>query len=306
MREPLYIADLGKKIRLAISRPSSPLHTEEELIKSLSITKDYYARMKSGMRPVSEYIVDRLTHNLEVGLQTWMLSVEHFGRALGLSRREIGSIANVTLPGIDFMSRIRDPGQIQSLFTVIGGFWEAYYFSVSNEKTLAVSRDLVIIRKINDDNFIECDIIDGFFSYTGYCFPVLNKLYFILEKVDLGNEMMVCCMNIPDRRHGATLYGILLCVSGGIEDDTASYPASARLAFRYLGRTVEEVARNCAADIRSQIESASTLEKNLKESVPKYLYEKDWNVDETISRVVENVRNEIKAEQIPFALRMEV
>jgi hypothetical protein len=165
MREPLYILDLDKKIRLAIRRPSSPIHTEAELIKSLMIQTDYYARLKSGVRPISEHVLDRLIQNLGIEIQTWTLSVEHFGRELGFSRREIGSIANITLPGIDFMSRIRDTGHINTLFSVISGFWEAYYFSVSNERRHAVARELFIIRSINDDNFIECEFMDELFSY---------------------------------------------------------------------------------------------------------------------------------------------
>jgi hypothetical protein len=126
-----------------------------------------------------------------------------------------------------------------------------------------------------------------------------------LEELTFKNEMMVCCTNIPDR-HGATLYGMLLCVSAGIEEDTASYPASAKVAFRYLGRTIEEITQNCTADVRKQLEPKMGLEENLKKLIPKYLYPEDWNQDETISRLVKNIRNEITSDQIPLALRMEI
>jgi hypothetical protein len=303
MKGQHYIPDFGKKFRIAM-HSSSFTGGENDILNLLGVQKDYFGRLKSGHRAVSDKILVQLSKAFNINHALWHSNIELFGRSLGLSRREISTIAQVTLPGIDFVSRIKDDDQINSLFELVEGYWESYYFSVSNKQRLAVSRDLLIVRRKNEDNFIECEIVDGHFKYIGYCFPVWNQLYFILEKYQILNEMIVYCVNRPDR-YTPVLYGVILCVSGGVEKSMDAYPSSARVAFRYLGKSCAEVMRNCCEEVKPHIdENEENLESKLLKVIPKYIFPEEVE-DASIIELLNRIRNDITSDQIPLALRME-
>jgi len=222
----------------------------------------------------------------------WYKGLEAFGESLGFSRKQIAAVAGEPLPGIDFLSRLKDKGIVNDIFNSISGYWESYYYSVSRIDKKLISRDILIVKKINDDDYIECEIIDGYFTYVGWCFPIKSHLYFILEKVPLFNEIIVYATNHPDRKP-PRLYGVILCLSGGL-DETASHPSAAKVAFRYIGKE---------HDVREKynIDSSENLEEYLKDNIAKHI-DPDMEEDGDLKRLYKDIENNIP--DIPFALRM--
>ncbi|KAA3595826.1 MAG: hypothetical protein DWQ06_16540, partial [Calditrichaeota bacterium] len=216
-----------------------------------------------------------------------------FGQSLGLSSQEVSKIIGIRIPGIDFSSRITDKRMIKDIHRTIKGYWYSYYYSVSRLGERFVSRDLCIIKEINDDGFIDCEIIDNYFHYVGVCFPIKGKLYFFLEKDKLFNEIIVYTTNLPDRTP-PILNGVILCLSGGV-DDMSSYPCASKTTFRYIGKK-EEI-----PDLFNIGELS--IDDYMRKNMPAYLIPEKDTEPENIE-VYKTINNHIGENAVPFALRM--
>ena len=294
----ISINDLAEKIALALrgNATARSVKTENELMKELGIGKDYWSRIKNGTRVLPEEKFVKLAGLCGVEEKVWFHPLTDFGRYLGLSRWEIAAIARTPVAGIDFASRIKDPDIVGNIFNAIEGYWESFYFSVSRNDQAVVSKDLFIVRRINQDQFIECEIIDGFFHYVGWAFPIAGHLYFVLEKSeDLNNEIIMYATNHPDRKP-PRLFGVILCVSGGVEA-THKFPSASLCAFRYLGSSTEMLRRR-------KVDSVKALDEILRKEIPTYVDPKDPSLDADTREIVGTISNLIGPDTVPSALRM--
>jgi hypothetical protein len=200
--------------------------------------------------------------------------------------------------GLDFRSRIRDTAALRDLFELIEGYWYSYYFSVSRTDTVQVSKDLFTVISLTEAGLIECRIEDGAFTYLGWGFPIQgNHMYFILEKDKLLNEVIVYVTNRPDRQP-PKLYGIIMCLSGGIEDDEMhQYPCAAKVAFRYLGK--EDAVRE-TYKLKPNIDVHAFLKAKAS-----YVDPRGKDLDDEERQIFKVISNVIPAGQVPSALRMQ-
>lgn len=288
------VPDLGAKIDLLLRTERKGIRSNSALSRLLEIEADYLSRLKNGTRVLTEKKFLELCDTFDVTQKEWFEELEVFGERLGFSRKQIASISGKPLPGIDFLSRIRDKGIVNGIFDMIEGYWESFYYSVSRTDKRVISSDLLIVRRINDDEYIDCEIIDGSFTYSGWCFPIKSHLYFILEKVPLFTEIIVYATNLPDRQP-PRLYGVILCLSGGVEE-TSSYPSAAKAAFRYIGN--DEKARK-----KYNIDPSENVEDFLKKTIPRYI-DPEEEKDEETKKIFKIIANNII--RIPFALRMKI
>lgn len=279
---------------LVMRSDRSEVTTEAQLLLQLNIGKDYLSRIKSGTRVIPDNKFVKLSEIFKLSQKDWFLPLAQFGEKLGLSRYDITTITKAHLPGIDLHSRDHDSQRVMNLFQIMQGYWESYYYSVSKVGTILISRDLLVVQRVTPDNFIECEIVDGSFTYTGWCFPIPNHLYFVLEKKKLFNEVIVYATNLPDR-HPPLLYGIILCLSGGV-DEHHSFPAAAKVAFRYLGPE-DEVRR------RYNISPDESTKTYMENKVACYVDPND-EFDPEVREILNNISNVVLPTTIPNALRM--
>ena len=285
---------MGAKIDLLLRSERGKVRTNSELCGILNVQADYLCRLKNGTRTLSEQNLQKLCVAFGLKQSDWFEELEGFGAGLGYNRKQIALIARRPLPGLDFASRIKDRETVENIFRVMEGYWDSFYFSVSRNDCRLVSKDLMIVKRVNSDGFIECEIADGAFTYSGSCFPIKNHLYFILERVTLVTEIITYITNWPERQP-PRLYGIILCLSGGIQE-TSSYPAAAKVAFRYLGRD-SDVRRNF------KLKKGEDVDTFLRRTVPSYL-DPDTELDADMRQIVHDIDNLIPAGSLPSALRM--
>jgi hypothetical protein len=291
----VHVEDLGRKILLLLESEKGSVRSQQELICTLQIGKDLFSRLMSGTRVLSEDKFLKLCEIFDLKREEWHVALSLFGERLGFSRHQIALISGTPIPGIDFASRIDDRDQVNATFNVIAGFWESYYYSVSKISELVVSRDLLIIKRVNEDNFIECEIDDSIFRYTGWCFPTGRHLYFVLEKSKLFDEIIVYTTNRPDRMP-PKLYGIILCLSGGV-DETNAYPCAAKVIFRYLGS-------EAAVREHYGLNKKQNVVEALRKSIPGYVSPNDERLDEESQQIIKDISNVVDPSVIPSALRM--
>ncbi len=306
MGKRINVLNFGEKLDLLLKSGKTSFSDSSSLCKKLSISSDYFSRIKGGSRFPSEQVFGEITEQTSDSGMTprdWYDTLENFGYKLGYSLSEIQRITGASSIGLDFHSRSRDQGNVQSVYRVINGYWESFYYSVSTFDKPRISRDLVIIDGVDEGNFIKCRVVDNSFSYSGHCFPVHgNHLYFILEKEEIFDEIIVYLMNRPERPVDPLLDGIILCASGGVQDKVA-VPCAARVAFRYLGRSYEEIRQRLPRFNQKEDES---LEDALKRQVPEYLNpSKIKPSNKRYWDMMNFIDNAIHPDQIPFALRME-
>jgi len=294
MSSSATIPNLGEKITLLLHSGRSEVQSEAALLKELKIGKDYLSRLKSGTRVIADEKLQQLSEIFRIPPPDWYLPLAQFGEKISISRFQVASITGAHLPGIDFDSRNSDARRIASLFRIIEGYWESYYYSVSKVGQILVSRDLLVVQRVTPDNFIECEIIDGSFTYTGWCFPIPNHLYFILEKKDLLNEIIVYVTNLPERQP-PRLYGVILCLSGGV-DEVHSCPAAAKVAFRYLGN--DDAMRR-----KHGLGPAEDVPAFMAQHVPTYIDPAEKHDVET-REILDVISNIVVPGTIPSALRV--
>jgi transcriptional regulator with XRE-family HTH domain len=291
----IHIPNFGAKIDLLLRSDRFAIRTNAKLSEELGVEPDYLSRIKSGTRPLTEENFLTLCRLYNLEQRVWLLDIETFGKRLGFSRKQVSLIAKKPLPGIDFASRIRDERIINDTFDLIGGYWESYYYSVSTTDKRRICRDLLIIRRVNEDAYIECELKDVAFSYSGWCFPIKNHFYIVLEKDRLFNEIIVYATNLPDRQP-PKLYGIMLCISGGV-DDTHAFPSAAKVVCKYIAKDKEEVRAIY------KLADSVNVESFLREKVARYLDPEDEE-DSEIKKIAADIANNIDDDMVPFALRM--
>lgn len=290
MANRLSIPDFGSKLELLLASKRSKIRTHNQLSQLLRIGYDYLMRIKNGTRTLSEENFVTLCDTFQLTQEQWFLDLETFGRVLSFSRMQVAQLTKSPLPGIDFSSRIRDRRIVDGVFHLIEGYWESFYFAVSHDRH-CIARDLCIMRRVNDDCFIECEIIDHDFTYAGHCFPIKNHLYLMCEKTKIFNEIIVYVTNLPDRIP-PKLFGLILCLSGGVEG-TRSVPSAAKIAFRYLGKDESALREHFA--IAPEVD----VETYLRRTIPKVVdpcHEPD--------PLFAEISNAIATDAVPFALQM--
>jgi hypothetical protein len=310
MTRNFEVQDFSKKLNLLLRSGKAPASTVAALSNKFDfITLDYLQRQISGTRPLSERVflaIVEFAKTAGLNQADWFEPVDVFGRKLGLSAAAISQITGVVTSGIDFKSRSNDPDNLRSVHRLIGGYWESFYYSVSTFGKQRISHDLVVIDPPDHQGLMPCRVIDGSFTYEGHCFPIHGSfLYLMLEKVPEYDEIIVYMVNRPERSKGTELDGVILCTSGGV-DDKVAVPCAARVAFRFLGSTQEDVleayplikvdqgesfeasVRKALFSPRGYIESASIRKSNSRL----------W----AVKRIIDNT---IRPDQIPFAMRME-
>jgi hypothetical protein len=268
--------------------------------KALGCEPDYARRLLGGTRQLREVHRKTICELLGLGEIDFNLAPREFAVQLGLSRRDATSLLVKGRGGIDFASRVADRRSVQQLFELIQGYWETYQWSVSKLTQQAISRELCVVDEIDDDNFIQCRLIDVNFTYSGVIFPMLQHLYFFMEKDRLFDEVAVNITNRPDRTP-PVLRGIALCLSGGV-DEMHSYPSAGKISFRYLGRN--------SGDVRQRHPDAPAvqdeLEGHLTKTVPRYILRSEIDnlpAEDPIHSQVRRIGNAIHPDAIPFAMR---
>jgi len=290
----VYIEDLDSKITLVLRSGISDVRTNGELLLKMNISKDYLSRIKSGTRVLSEDRFLELCDILNVDQKIWYLPLFEFGQYLNFSRKQISLITRTPLPGIDFSSRIKDHQMIDDIYELINGYWESYYYSVSNMRNIVVRKDIICVDRVNEDGFIECRVLEEDIYYKGVCFPIKSHLMFILEKELIYNEIIVYCTNLPER-NPPMLYGVLLCLSGGVHE-MYTYPASSKVAFKYIG------SKNFVKE-RYGSDDFSFIEKTLKDEFCGYV-DPDTVTDDEVVFIINNIKNIITEYDIPSAITM--
>ena len=274
----VIIEDLADKISLLIKSERTAIRHTNDLVFAMNIGKDWVSRLIAGNRRLTEDKFLLLCKAFGTPQATWFMPTVQFGIELGFSRYQINQITKKYVPGIDFGSRIKDPNIVQQTYETMRGYWESFYFSVSKFDRVVVSRDYLIVKKVNEDLYIECEIIDRNVIYAGWCFPIKGLLYFMLEKEKILNEILFYCTNLPERQP-PRLLGTISCVSGGV-DTIGAKPAAAKCAFRYLGRD---------ADVRNKYKLADDV------NVREYLIQKNIDEDYYVDPAAPDLDSETKA-----------
>ncbi len=290
-------------VRLAIRANRTAFSSYEDFeaafLVAINTELDYVRRLMAGTRPLSDLhrraIAGLLGLEIDFGLSARELASE-----LGLSRVETARALGAAAPGLDLTSRTADRLQMHRLQSLVAGYWECVYWSVSETREPAVSRDLCVMGELDVDNYVQCRIFDGRFQYSGVVFPVVQHLYFVLEKERIFNEVIFYITNCPDRTP-PSLRGVIGCLSGG-GNDSRSYPCASKVAFRYLGRTAQEV-REVYPEAP---EGEAALDDFLRRAVPRYLSRAEvqgGGLGEAARREIAAIDNAIGPDAVPFALR---
>lgn len=290
-------------IKVAIAAGKSDCKNYDQLVgaftAALNVNSDYATRVLRGQRPLTDKHKGALEEALGLRID-YELSEREFAATLGISRKIASKSVGDMSPGLDLTARTSDRTAVSRIQDLVGGYWESVYWSVSNTRQQAVSRDLCIIGDVDDNGYIECRIIDGHFEYSGVIFPVIQHLYFILEKDRFFNEVIFYVTNLPDRTP-PLLRGIIGCLSGGV-NDSLSYPSASKVAFRYLGRTCRDV-QSIYPDAPSV---EGELEHFLTEAVPAYLTRDDIEsgaLSDSALAEIAAIDNTLTPDSVPFALR---
>jgi transcriptional regulator with XRE-family HTH domain len=292
MTNRLLIPELGAKIELLLRSDKTEIKTNNQLCQKMNVGHDYLSRLKNGTRTLTEENFLKLCTIFKLLQKVWYEELESFGDRLGFSRKQIAIITQRPLPGIDFSTRIKDTRLILDTFKVIEGYWESFYYSVSSVDDVRISRDLCVMKSVNEDGFIECDIVDPQFTYTGWCFLSKSNLYFAVEKESLKNEIAFYITNMPDR-WPPRLSGIISCISSG-QNTIHSYPSAAKIVFRYLGKNIQELRR------KYKVDPSEDIDKYLRKNIPS-LIDPEKKPDD----LFKDIENTLLKSQRPLALRMD-
>lgn len=268
--------------------------------KALGCELDYARRLLRGSRPLRESHRDRIRSLLGLPTLDFDMFVRDLPAMLGLSRARAEELLNPTAGVFDFASRMADTRSARQLFELIGGYWEVVFWSFSRRDQQAVSRELLVVDRVDTNNLLRCRLTDVNFTYSGVIFPVLQHLYMFLEKERLYDEVCVYLTNRPDRAP-PVLRGITLGLSGGV-DELHAFPAASKVAFRFLGGTIEEIRRHYT----DAPEAPDALEAFLAAKVARYItrQELDRLPAEELARLqISRIDNGIGPDAVPFVLR---
>jgi hypothetical protein len=288
-------------ITLILAARRTPMATYEQFEvafqRALGCDLDYARRLLGGTRRLRPRHVGVIRDLLKIDDLDLELSPRELAIDLDLPR----SAGNRFLrqPGFDFLSRTNDRRAVAQLHGIVAGYWQQTWWSFSKTGEQAIGVGLCRIDAIDDNNFITCRIHDVHESYSGVIFPVLNHLYFFLEKDKLFDEIVVCITNRPDRAP-PFLRGICLCLSGGL-DEMHQAPASGKIAFRYLGRTAADLGPEFG-----ELPDEPSLEQHLVRALRRYITKPELAAlsESELARLqIHRLDNTVAPDAIPFALR---
>lgn len=288
-------------ITLIISARRTPMGSFEQFElafqRALGCDLDYARRLLGGSRRLRPRHVEAIRNLLQIGDLDLDLTPRELAIDLDLPRSAGSRLRQQA--GLDFLSRTNDKRAVAQLFGLVVGYWQQTWWSFSKTDEQALGVGVCKIDAIDENNFITCRVYDVTESYSGIIFPVLNHLYFLLEKDRLFDEIVVCVTNRPDRAP-PLLRGICLGLSGGL-DEMHSAPASGKVAFRYLGRT--------GAELRAEYGDAPDepeLERHLARTLPRYISRSELahlSQSERAKLQIHRLDNTVAADAVPFALR---
>jgi hypothetical protein len=199
---------------------------------------------------------------------------------------------------------------LQELHNRLSGFYELYYYSTTKSEAAKVSIALLHVNGIDTArSAIRCELHDktldrSYFSLVGHVREVLGFLHWSLG---LPPELVVChafsYLPLGEMHPDFTLYGVFLTLAG---DGKPDYPAAAKGALRYLGRSASEAVRNCIVDLQKSEEEPEDL---LTKSVGGYvsdLQEKNLLRSDVLhnieTEVLPRIDNAISKYAVPRAL----
>jgi hypothetical protein len=265
--------------------------------RALGCDLDYARRLLGGSRPLRPRHVEVIRELMQIRDLDLDLSVRELAIDLNLPRSASNRLLQRT--GLDFVCRTSDRRAVAQLFGLVAGYWEHTFWSFTRTDEQALGVSLCRIDGVDENNFITCRLYDFHESYSGFIFPVLNHIYFILEKDKLFNEIFVCITNRPDRAP-PFLRGVAIGLSGGL-DEMHSAPTSGKIAFRYLGRTAAELRAEFGA-----LPEEPELEKHLAHALPRYITKSELarlSPSDRARLQIHRLDNTVHADDVPFALR---
>ena len=280
------LRDFDDKLRAACDRARELRLTNTFLQQEVGVSHDTWAKWKRGAtKPDPQHLraaIEVFRNELGLADETWALPVGEFRRSIGAT-----GIGTESLPpsALEFRSRDRQP---DLLLEQLSGFWTAYYCSTSVTDRIVVSRDLIEVAPSHRNGYISCQVTDGHFSYSGFCFTYAGGLVqWLLEKDVLYNEVLSYMTTRPERTP-PVLLGLMICTSGGV-DTVAQLPAAAKVSMIRLGD---------ASAVADQLGIApSKVRDVLRRHIPRYLSTSD--VPRWVRSAVSNV---IASTDAPSAL----
>lgn len=270
---------------------------ESAFQRALGCELDYARRLLGGSRRLRPLHTGVIRELLQIGDLDLDLSPRELAIELDLPRSAGDRLRRH--PGLDLLSRTTDKRSVAQLFGLVAGYWQQTWWSFSKTDEQALGVGVCRIDGIDENAFITCRIHDVVGSYSGILFPVVNHLYFILERDSLFDEIFMCITNRPDRVP-PVLRGIGLGLSGGL-DEMHSAPAAGKIAFRYLGRTPAELRAELG-----EVPDEPELEGHLAQVVPRYIAKpqlQEMSAGELARLQLHRLDNVVDAAATPFALR---
>ncbi len=243
MNDPIIeLIDLGEKISLLLNHGFNQIKKATKLAEKSGLNESEISRFRNRRD-------NRINSNKFNGLcnaypqipeQLWHQPFEIFAQEIGLSSFQKPALAmlptnqpQIPLMGIDFQSRIKDREFLERRFEIMKGYWEIFSYSISVRKKPYIIYNILEIKKLNENGYIECLMPYGDFNYYGYCFFVSNTTYFILEEINLLNEILFFATNSPERNINPILNGIMIGLTGG-SSELIAIPSAAKISLHHI------------------------------------------------------------------------
>lgn len=298
--EMIEVIDLGRKISLLLQNRFNQIKTAARLAEESELNESEVSRFRTrGDNRININKFNRLCNTYpQIPEQLWHQTFEIFAQEIGLSSFQKPALAmlpsnqsQIQLMGIDFQSRIKDRNILEKRFEIMKGYWEIFCHSISVTKKSHIIYNLIEIKKINENGYIECSASYGRFNYNGYCFFIAGSTYFILEEINLLNEIVFIITNSPDRNINPILNGILVGLTGG-SFELVAIPSAARIALRHINSLdmVKEKYKidNSNISIREMIEQ---IRENINSDITQ------------LNDILPLIDNHVSQDAVPYALR---
>lgn len=243
MNDPIIeVIDLGEKISLLLNHGFNKIKKATTLAEKSGLNESEVSRFRTrGDNRINTNKFKGLCNIYpQIPEQLWHQPFEIFAQEMGLSSFQKPALAmpptnqpQIPLMGIDFKSRIKDREFLERRFEIMKGYWEIFSYSTSIREKSCVSYNILEIKELNQNGYIECLAPYGDFNYYGYCFFVSNTTYFILEEINLLNEIIFFATNSPDRTINPILNGIKIALTGG-SSELVAIPSATKISLRHI------------------------------------------------------------------------
>lgn len=291
------IIDLKEKLALLLRNKVSGIKTQTELAKESGIDNSLINRWLNPTN-VGLHDFEKLceVHKDAVPLELWDKPIEEFAETLGLAyeapQRTVSSPAVLAEKmGIDFESRRKERKFLEKRFEIMKGYWEVIRYSISITTNQYIIYALLEIEKLSPSGYAECTLVEKDFSYKGSYFLVSNVTYFLMEEINVQNEIMWFSTNSPDRMKNPILHGICSALTGGSQELIA-IPASVKVVLRHVGSLD-------AIKEKYKLNNALTSVTEIITSVRNII-----NADNSqIEDILPLIDNHIPQDAVPYALR---